>query len=122
MRNQLAGVWFTFLVIVTIKLTGSHLRKTGIVLAYHWGRLDGRSSLPAVAVRVRGCMLKSGWTRRQSAGDIVSQLASFLFKSFIYSGPPAYGMLLPTFQSGSLLLTNFSGNILTAVPKGVFPR
>lgn len=84
MRNQLAGVWFTFLVIVTIKLTGSHLRKTGIVLAYHWGRLDGRSSLPAVAVRVRGCMLKSGWTRRQSAGDIVSQLASFLFKSFVY--------------------------------------
>lgn len=38
----------------------------------------------------------------------------------IYSGPPAYGMLLPTFQSGSSF--NFSGNILTAGAKGVSPR
>lgn len=51
----------------------------------------------------------------------VSRLHSFS-PLFIYSGPPAYGMLLPTFQSGSLLLTNFSGNILTAGPKGVSPR
>lgn len=36
--------------------------------------------------------------------DIVSQLVSSLF-SFIYSGPPAYGVLMPTCLSSSYLLT-----------------